>query len=275
MRAKPTFPVPLLAGVLCLSWWAGGCGLEPVVAYRPVRAITRTPANDEVGYEQVTIVTPDGLILCAWYMPPRSPDGPVILDCHGAGVNLTNRVGFFVLMQPLGAGVLAFDYRGFGLSEGTPNENALYRDAMTAWDYLVNVRGIDPRRIVLHGHSLGGAVAAWLADRVGPAGLILESSFTSLTDSIAEIVWFLPIRLIFRQAFGTREYLSKTSCPVLIVHSREDPVVPFHHAQDLLLAVKGPRELLEISGDHYNGIFSSPRYVPTVREFLRRCVPAR
>ncbi|MCY2924553.1 MAG: alpha/beta hydrolase, partial [Planctomycetota bacterium] len=198
----------LTVSLAAMAALAGGCGLENAFVYLPTKVINRTPADEKVSYETVTITTSDALKLEAWYMPPAKPDGAVILHFHGNSGDLSNRVGLFEIFHPLGLGLLVIDYRGFGRSEGSPSEAGTALDAQAAWKYLTQTRGIAPSRIVIQGQSLGGGVAAELASRVKPAGLILEATFTSLTDAAADLFWFLPVRLMMRTWYPTRDRLA-------------------------------------------------------------------
>ncbi|MCY2930082.1 MAG: alpha/beta hydrolase [Planctomycetota bacterium] len=248
---------------------AGGCGMEAALVYFPTKVIDRTPADEKVPYETVTITTSDGLKLEAWYMPPAKPDGPVILHFHGNSGDLSNRVGLFELFHPLGLGLLVIDYRGFGRSEGSPTEAGTYLDAQAAWKYLTQTRGIAPSRIFLQGQSLGGGVASELATRVKPGGLILEATFTSLTDEAADMLWFLPVRLLMRTWYPTRDRLATIDCPVLVLHSREDGIIPFHHGQDLYQAAREPKRFVEITGGHNTGIYECQKvYLSAIRQFI-------
>ncbi len=251
-----------------LAATAGGCGLEGAFVYFPTKVIDRTPADEKVPYESVTITTSDGLKLEAWYMPPTRADGAVILHCHGNSGDLSNRVGLFELFHPLGLGLLVLDYRGFGRSEGSPSEAGTGLDAEAAWRHLTQTRGIAASRIFLHGQSLGGGVAAELATRVKPAGLILEATFTSLTDAAADMFWFLPVRWVMRTWYPTKDRLAKIDCPVLVLHSRQDQIIPFHHGQALFQAAGEPKRFVEITGDHNTGIYYCQKvYLGAIRQF--------
>ncbi|MDX1654266.1 MAG: alpha/beta hydrolase, partial [Candidatus Competibacteraceae bacterium] len=153
--------------------------------------------------------------------------------------------------------VLIFDYRGYGLSEGSPEEAGLYQDARAAMDYLLKEREIEPQRIVIFGRSLGGALASRLAADHPVKGLILESAFTSAADMGAEIYPFYPARLLTRLNYPTRADLQRVRAPVLIIHSRDDEIVSFAHSQRLLEAAPGKSSFLELRGGHNDGFLVS------------------
>ena len=240
--------------------------------YFPAKAMTGTPAEYGLPCEDVSLKTIDGLTLGAWYMPPPAADGPVLLHCHGNGGNISHRLEVMRSLREAGAGVLVFDYRGYGRSEGSPDEQGTYRDARAAWEFLTQTKGLPPSRIILHGQSLGGGVAAQLATQVQPAGLILESTFTSLTDRAAEIYRFLPVRLMARYRYPTLDRMASISCPVLILHSPDDEIIPIHHARRLFAAAHEPKRFVELNGDHNDGFLMSAKvYVAAIRDFTRDC----
>jgi len=126
-------------------------------------------------------------------------------------------------------------------------------DAEAAWRYLIEERQVSPGKIAIVGRSLGGSVAAWLASKHTPGALILESTFTSIPDIGAKLYPYLPVRLMSRFKYNTAEYVGEVDCPVLIVHSREDDLIPFSHGQRLFELAMEPKQFLEISGTHNEG----------------------
>jgi uncharacterized protein len=174
-----------------------------------------------------------------------------------------------MIFHDLGLNVFIYDYRGYGQSTGQPSEQGVYVDAETAWAWLVENQGIDPGRIILFGRSMGAAIAAELGRRVNAGGLILESSFTSVPDIGAEVYRWLPVRLLARIDFPTADYVAESLSPVLIVHSPDDEIIAFAHAERLFDAAPEPKSMLEIRGDHNTGFLSSREiYREGLREFL-------
>jgi len=214
-----------------------------------------TPRDAGLEYQQATISAPGGN-LNAWFVPAPQARG-VVLFFHGNGGSIAHRLEYLPMFQQLGFSVLIFDYRGFGKSGGKPSEQGTYQDAEAAWKYLLETRHIAPSSIVLYGESLGGAVAAWLAARVKPRALIIASTLTSVPDLAAKHYYMFPVRLLTRYQYNTREYLQAVTCPVLILHSREDEIVPFVHGERLFAAAREPKQFLEIRGDHNTGLFQS------------------
>ncbi|MBN1239646.1 MAG: alpha/beta hydrolase [Gammaproteobacteria bacterium] len=233
----------------------------------PERALRATPDDAGLPYRDVTLQTEDGVRLHGWFVPAAGPR--VLLFFHGNAGNVSHRLESLRLFHELGMSVLIIDYRGYGESGGTPTEQGTYLDADAAWRHLTQTLDVAPERIVVFGRSLGAAVAAWLAARVQPAGLIVESAFTSVPDLGQELYPWLPVRWLSRFDYATSEYVAKVRCPVLVVHSRDDEIAPFRHAERILGAVRGPRTLLVLEGSHNEAhVLSERRYAAGLREFL-------
>lgn len=238
--------------------------------YFPIKDILRTPADLGLDYTSVSFSAADGVTLAGWYVSVPHPHGTVLV-CHGNGGNISYLLDTIQQYALLDYDCFVFDYRGYGASHGKPTEQGTYDDAEAAWQYLTMERGIAPSSIVLVGRSLGGAIAAWLAQHVRPRALVIESAFTSIPDIAAETYWFLPARLLARFKYDTREYLRHVQSPVLVVHSRDDELIPFHHGNELFESATGPKELLEIAGGHNEGFFlSTGRYTTGLQSFLAR-----
>ncbi|HYA19245.1 MAG TPA: alpha/beta hydrolase [Burkholderiales bacterium] len=228
-----------------------------------------TPREAGMDYQPVTISS-SGERLDGWFVPAPHARG-VVLYLHGNGGSISLRLDFLRMFRELGLSIFIFDYRGFGKSSGKPTEEGTYQDAEAAWKYLVETRHVAPASIVFYGESLGGAVAAWLAARVTPGALIISSTFTSVPDLAAKYYYMFPVRLLARYQYNTAEYLHSVACPVLIVHSREDEIVPFEHGQRLYAAAHDPKQFLEIHGDHNSGLLlSRDLWMKGVRAFLDR-----
>ncbi len=227
--------------------------------YYPERVLSADPSSIGLNFESVSFETTDGVQLSGWFVPSDNARG-VILFCHGNAGNISHRLESIQIFHRLGLDILIFDYRGYGQSEGTPDEYGTYRDAEAAWRYLIEECQVDPNEIIVFGRSLGGAIAAWLAQAQTPGALILESTFTSVPDIAAKLYPYLPVRLLSRFKYDTAEYLDEVDCPVLIVHSRDDEIMPFSHGRQLFGMAKEPKEFLEISGTHNEGFITSGKH---------------
>lgn len=235
----------------------------------PGRQLEATPRDVGFDYVDVNFKTADGLTLHGWYIYARNPRGTVLF-LHGNAGNISHRLDSVAIFHELGFNTFIIDYRGYGQSEGKPGEQGTYLDADAAWQHLVTERGEDPARIVVFGRSLGGAVAAWLATKHKPAALIVESSFTSVAEMAAHLYPYVPVRFILRLRYPVIDFVSRITCPVLIVHSRDDEIIPFAMGKALYKAAPGPKAFLELAGDHNSGFLMLPdRYRQKLAEFIR------
>lgn len=257
---------------------AAGYGLLVVIVYLmqgrmlylanlPGRTLVTTPASRGMDYEDVSIVTSDGVRLHGWFIAGQS--SRVLLFFHGNAGNISHRLDSIRQFHELGLSVLIIDYRGYGQSEGRATEKGLYRDAEAAWRYLVEDRGVPASDVIVFGRSLGASVASRLAAEHRPLALIVESSFTSVPDIAGELYPWLPVRWLSRLSHATRDHVRDVRCPVLVVHSRDDEIIPFHHGEEIFAAANEPRTLLAIRGTHNDGFIRDERsYVAGLRAFL-------
>jgi len=236
--------------------------------YRPGREMTASAGELGRAFEDVFFPTADGARLNGWYFPADATGARVILFAHGNAGNISHRLEFYRALLEAGAGVFAFDYRGYGRSEGRLGEEATYRDAQAAHQWL-RQKGFNGRKIVAYGESLGGGVAAELCLREETAGLILQSTFTSLPDIGAELYPWLPVRWMHSIKYDTRGKLPRLKIPVLVMHSRGDGFIGFHHGERLFAAANAPKQFCEIRGTHGDPLEDRARFITGVAEFLR------
>jgi fermentation-respiration switch protein FrsA (DUF1100 family) len=239
------------------------------LVYFPTRAWDATPSDAGLPYQEVWFEAADGVKLSGWFIPAESARG-IILFFHGNGGNISHRLWSLKLFYRLGLSTFIIDYRGYGHSEGSPGESGTYLDAEAAWRYLIEEQHIPPTDIIIFGESLGGAVAAYLAEKHPPRALILLSSFTSVPDMGAQAYPFLPVRWLARIKYNTLERLAQINCPVLIVHSPADEIVPYSHGQQLFAAANEPKEFLDIHGSHNEGIIVSTGYEAGLDAFIAK-----
>ena len=234
----------------------------------PSRALGQAPDSIGLAFESVEIITEDGIKLHAWYVPAPERRG-VVLFFHGNAGNISHRLDSLKIFNELNLDTLIFDYRGYGRSEGAVSEQGTYRDGEAAWRYLREKRGIPAAQIVLFGRSLGAAIAAYVASRHRPGALILESGFISVPDMAAALYPWLPARRLARIKYPTGEYLQTASCPVLVVHSRDDEIIPFEQGRKLFELAGEPKQFLELRGGHNDGfLVSGRRYLDGFDTFL-------
>jgi fermentation-respiration switch protein FrsA (DUF1100 family) len=222
-------------------------------------------------FEDVYFPATDGVRLNGWFFPADadSPRRPLVyLLCHGNTGNISHRLDHCAALLETGAGVFIFDYRGYGRSEGRPNEEGTYRDAQGAHRWLKE-KGFGATQIIALGESLGGGIASELALRETVGGLILQSTFASVTELGAELFPWLPVRWIGTIRYDTRSKLPRVKVPVLIMHSRADSLIGFRHAQKNYAAASEPKLLWEIGGDHNRFLqFDRERYLEGLNKFL-------
>ena len=259
----------LLAGLLLLGalMWL----MQPKLLFRPFPDLIGVPSDWGLAYEDVWLTTADGVRLHGWFLPAaeRRAAPHTLLFFHGNAGNVSHRGASLAIFAALGLDVLIIDYRGYGLSEGRPSEVGLGLDADAAWRWLVDTRGVAPADIVLFGRSLGGAVATSLATRVTPGALIVESSFTDLM-AMARLHHPLLARLIpLRYRFASRDALADVRAPVLILHSRDDGIVPFSEGEALYAAATAPKRFVALVGGHNEGFLESqPHYQQALADFI-------
>jgi pimeloyl-ACP methyl ester carboxylesterase len=237
--------------------------------YFPTHDSAGTPAAIGLAYEDIRFKTADGVALSGWYVPVEDSQ-QIVLFFHGNAGNITHRLESIGRFHRLGLSVFIVDYRGYGQSEGNVSEEGTYLDAEAAWGYLVEERGVEPEQIIIFGRSLGGAVAAWLAQQHPPKMLILESTFTSVPDMGARQFPFLPVRLLARIRYNTVDRLPQVPAPILIVHSPDDEIIPYSHGRRLFEVAPEPKEFLQITGGHNEGFVISRNYEEGLKSFIER-----
>jgi uncharacterized protein len=247
----------------------------------PTHEITKTPKVLHLPYEDVwlPVKSPSGkveLIHGWWIKGKQSNYSQTLLYLHGNGLNISANIAGASRFHQLGFSVLIIDYRGYGLSEGSfPNERQVYQDAITAWNYLVQQRKIPPSDIFIYGHSLGGAIAIDLAvNRPEAAGLIVESSFTSISDMVDHRNLFpmFPVNLILTQRFESIKKLPRLKMPVLFIHGSEDSTVPYFMSQELYAVAPEPKKLILVPGAEHNDLadIAGTKYLQWVDAFVQQ-----
>jgi fermentation-respiration switch protein FrsA (DUF1100 family) len=211
---------------------------------------------------------------CGAREAPEAGSAPAVLFLHGNAGNVAWWHETAAALAALGAEVLSLDYRGFGKSDGSPSERGLCLDAEAGYDWLVS-RGVAPCRLVIHGVSLGGAVAADLAARRPCAGVILQSTFTSARDMASAMLPVFPARWFMRSRYDTLAKIPCIEAPKLIIHSRDDEMIPFEMAERLLAAAKEPKALVAFREAGHNDLLwrCGRELDAALAAFLQRTVP--
>ena len=178
-----------------------------------------------------------------------------MLLCHGNAGNVGDRVPHVELLSAAGFDVLAFDYRGYGRSSGRPGEAGTYRDARAARDALLRRDGVDPARVLYLGESLGGAVALELSIDHPPAGLVLQSAFTTVRDMARLHYPFVP-RALVPDAYPSLRLIRRLRAPLLVLHGGRDRIVPLMHGEELFHAAPEPKRIEVLTGAAHNDLIA-------------------
>ncbi|MDX8391460.1 MAG: alpha/beta hydrolase [Mariprofundaceae bacterium] len=224
---------------------------ESSYIYFPDRQVAQTPADIGLPFRDVRFKAADGTALHGWYMP-HAHARFTLLHLHGNGGNIGNRLDQYRRWHALGLSILAFDYRGYGNSEGIPDEAGLHADAKAAWSMLIKEYGLRPEKIIIAGRSLGCAVAAKLAVEVNPAGLALEVPFTNIPDMSAAYYPWLPLRWFVHAQFDTEAAVRQTKAPLLLISAEADEIIPDGMADRVFAAHPGPKSRIALPGGHNN-----------------------
>ncbi len=244
--------------------------IQEQLIYYPSYRIEATPADIDLVYEDIRLTTSDEVEVAGWFIPNENANSTVLFF-HGNAGNISHRLQSIEMFHNFGLNVFIIDYRGYGRSGGEASEQGTYLDAEAAWSYLTDEHGISPEKIIIFGRSLGGGVATWLAQQKSPQALILESTFASVPDVAATHYPYLPVRLLARIHYNSLSRMKDITCPVLIIHSPDDKLIPYRNGQRLFEAANTPKEFIEIKGGH-NEVFiaSLEVYQTGVQAFLER-----
>lgn len=206
--------------------------------------------RQELDAEDIWLKTSDGVSLHAWWVERKgSPVATLFL--HGNAGNLTHRGAALREIRDAGSSVLLLDYRGYGKSEGSPSESGLYRDAEAGYQWLV-ARGYAGSRIVIHGESLGTAVAVDLASRHACRALVLEAPFPSARAVAAVVLPGIGPSLMW--GFDSKGKIGKVRAPVLVIHGDADEVIDIQLGRDLFAAANEPKSMWVLPGGGHNNI---------------------
>jgi hypothetical protein len=218
-------------------------------------------------FEDARFTAEDGTRLHGWFVPHSHPRA-VVLFAHGNAGNISHRAETLrILNQRHGLAVMAFDYRGYGRSEGDPNEQGLLQDARAARQWLAERTGVSEREIVLMGRSLGGGVMVDLAAEDGARGLVLASTFTSLPDVACHHVKWIPARALMKNRFDSLSKLSRYRGPLLQSHGDADEIIPYELGRTLFDSAVGRKRFLTIPGGTHNSPLSE-EYRRAFDEFI-------
>jgi hypothetical protein len=244
------------------------------LVFEPDVILHAAPADYPFPVHDVTVAGEPGQTLHGWWIPAASAQAKVVLYLHGNDGNVSTNMDGIAPLRELGYSLFMIDYRGYGASGGGfPSEGGVYRDAEAAWDYLVHERRVNPANLVIYGHSLGGAIAIELALRhPDAAGLVVESSFTSIRDmaGLKSRYSVLPVGLFLNQRFDSIAKVGRLTLPVLYVHGTADEVVPFEMGRALYAATPTARDFVVVrAGKHEdNAVIGGIELRSAIRRFI-------
>jgi hypothetical protein len=261
----------VVAGYGVILWWFNAH--ENDLIYAPDREIRVAPEIPGVAWARVTLVSADGVHLVGRLYRGMIPDSAArwVLYFHGNAGNATGRSAFHARLVQLGVNVLVAEYRGYGESEGAPDEAGISRDANAFYGYARDTLRVPPERLVLYGHSLGSGVAVELAMQKPVAGLIVEGAMTSIPDRGQELYPYLPIGLMANNRFASVEKIGRIMVPKLFLHAVDDEVIPIAHGRRLYDGASHPKMFQEVRGGH-DGSYQRDAHIffGAIETFLER-----
>jgi fermentation-respiration switch protein FrsA (DUF1100 family) len=186
------------------------------------------------------------------------------LMSHGNGEDLGDIQGEMERFWAMGLNVVAYDYRGYGKSQGSASVANVYDDIDAVYRYLTEDMKVAPDRILLYGRSVGGGPSTYLAARKPVAGMILESTFISTFRVV------IPIQVLPFEKFPNQSHIRQTNIPILLIHGTKDQIIPYWHSQVLYDSIPGPKQLLSVEGADHNdvAIVAGDQYGRTIGQWL-------
>jgi fermentation-respiration switch protein FrsA (DUF1100 family) len=244
--------VALYVGFAAMAWLIG----ERVI-FQPHRSSYRDSGNI------LKLTTASGKRISAVHLPNPTAQYTLLVS-HGNAEDLGDDLPWLDELQAAGFSVFAYDYEGYGTSEGRPREAAAYEDEQAAYNYLLQKVGLTPDRIVVYGRSVGTGPAVWLASRNPVAGLVLQSPFLSALRVVTRITIF-PF-----DYFPNYKRIGDVHCPVLVMHGTSDEVIGFHHGEAMYALAREPKRKLWVAGAHHNDFnyVGRTQYLDALRQFV-------
>jgi uncharacterized protein len=229
--------------------------LEELLIYYPSRSLEPMPADFGLDHDEVFATASDGVRVHGWALKPPVAPRAWVLHSHGNADTMAIRIGIMKPLVERDLGVLLYDYRGYGRSEGRPSEEGTYRDGEAMLAEAVRRAG-DPRRVFLMGESLGGGVSHELAVRHPElGGLITTSTFTSIPAMVQALLKLPPLRRIVHTQYDNLAKVPRITLPRLILHGTSDELVPFRMGETLRDASTPPADFVAVKGARHNDIF--------------------
>ena len=262
----------LLVLVYCSVPWAERKALffpsrkriwEPEISYGNVFINVKHPTKV---YNQEPESCKHKSYINGWYFN-NFPNHKTVLFCHGNSGNISHRSYIVEICQRFKLNLFVYDYRGFGKSSGIPSKRNLRKDGEAAYKFLTDYQNLDPTEIIIWGESLGGIAAIWTASQFPCNALILLCTFSGLDDAITYT--FNPgVKQSLAAGYSTlasmrydimpnRKYIYEVKCPVAIMHSKKDDVIPYECAKILYKNISHQKKILiTIDGKHSSPIIT-------------------
>jgi fermentation-respiration switch protein FrsA (DUF1100 family) len=249
-------------------------GCENTIIYHPIKYPNGLWDTSEMPLpiKDVWFTAGDGVKLHGWYVPSEGAVG-TLLFFHGNAGNITHRLENIFFLHHLKLNVFIFDYRGFGRSEGDPDEEGIYLDSQAAYDTALAQPGVSPSSLFIFGRSLGGVFAAYTASKNPAAGLILESTFTNAVDWADRKMPVIPSWYISSK-LNTLGHVENLKMPKLFLHGTKDNIIPYTLGRELYIKAAEPKEFYSIIGAGHNNTWrvGGKKYFDAIKEFVDRTV---
>jgi fermentation-respiration switch protein FrsA (DUF1100 family) len=246
--------------------------LEHHFLYFPDTRHAATPADVGLAFEELVFPAADGTRLGGWLIPGQ-PGAPLVLFCMGNAGNISHRLETMQLLHGLGVAMFIFDYRGYGKSAGKASEAGTYEDIAGAME-LLKSRGWPAGQTIIFGRSLGAAIGLEAALHVPPAGLIMESAFTSIKAMGRYHYPLLNLLLgwLIGAKYDNLAKISRLQSPLLLIHGRSDTICPPFMAEELFAKAPRDKQILWIPGaDHNDGlVVGGDSYRNALRQAIMR-----
>ena len=263
----------VLATVILIG---GGLIFKDELIFHPYREVDATPKNYGYDFKEVWLQTADGLRVKAWDIPAEPGERrEAVLFFQGNSGNMGHIMAQLMTLRSLGLTVMAIDYPGYGESEGRPTVDSVYQTAEALWQYALS-RGFTSENIIIYGFSLGGGVASYLTEKHPPAALVLDSTFTRLRDVPSEHLPFLKpyLKLVLGDILDTKSRLANIHCPLLVLHSPDDTVVPYDLGRDLFETYQGgSKEMVTGHGGHMDFLLNQKLYSDGLQKLMDTAWP--
>ena len=256
-------------GVLYATLLSGMYLWQRDLQYFPTQ---RDPAPQSVGLDgvdRISLATPDGETLVLWTSPARA-DRPTVLFLHGNGGEIADRADRLAFYRSRGLGVAFLSWRGYGGSTGSPSEAGLLTDAKAAYDHL-RAQGLPPDHIVLVGESLGTGPAVQLAAANPVGAVVLEAPYSAAVDIARTAYPWLPVGLLMKDQFRSREHIAAVRAPILILHGEADRVIPPGFGRRLFDAARDPKTFLSLGPVGHEALFDPATWAAGA-DFIDRTV---